>query len=162
MVCPRPGNPNARQHQFGLALPPRSRGPPTGIGPRGRVRAALWLLGALTPLLLIGALPALGPLSAGSPVQPAARGVGASPALGQVPGALLPGLPVAETAPSFWSLVAQTSTHRGIAVDPAVGGFLNATPFTWFRYTQQTEQCNITTHTIYSDSGVASSPGGFN
>jgi hypothetical protein len=75
---------------------------------------------------------------------------------------LLSGPILARTPSSFWGLVAQTQTSRGIATDSAIGGFVNSTPFAWFVYTQQTDQCNITSNTIYADDGSSTSPCGFN
>ncbi|HEV2316119.1 MAG TPA: hypothetical protein VGV89_00895 [Thermoplasmata archaeon] len=69
---------------------------------------------------------------------------------------------VARTSPSFWGLVAQTSTSRGILTDSKLDSYLAATPFTWFRYTMQTDQCNISANVVYTDSGGKISPCGFN
>jgi hypothetical protein len=75
-------------------------------------------------------------------------------ALGPVAATLLRG-PIAGTSSStFWAVIAQTHNSTAITSEPSVGGFLNATPITWFEYTQETDQCNITSNALYSDAGA--------
>ncbi|HZY71176.1 MAG TPA: hypothetical protein VFF67_09410 [Thermoplasmata archaeon] len=61
-------------------------------------------------------------------------------------------------APTFWSVVAQTSCSTCIATNPAVGNFLNTTPFNWIRYGQGADECNVTSSTYYSGTGSVSRP----
>jgi hypothetical protein len=76
--------------------------------------------------------------------------------------ALQSGPQVAVTSPTFWGVVAQTAASRGITNDPAIGAFLNATPFQVFSYSPQADQCNITTETFYTGAGGSIHPCGYN
>lgn len=61
-------------------------------------------------------------------------------------------------APTFWSVVAQTSCSTCIATNPSVGKFLNSTSFNWIRYGQGADECNVTSNTYYSGTGSSSKP----
>jgi hypothetical protein len=106
------------------------------------------------PVLVLALSLAVPPLLPGAGASsPQATVAATTPSSGPVPATLLRGPVGGSTSPSFWGVIAQTNNSTGIATDPAVGGFLNATPFTWFEYTQLTEQCNITSNTLWSNSG---------
>ena len=83
------------------------------------------------------------------------------PVLG-VAGTLVRGSVVASTPSSFWSLDVQTRCARCIWTDTTTRGFLNATPFNWVRYGAGADGCNVTTNTMYGDSGVGSKGCAFN
>jgi hypothetical protein len=100
-------------------------------------------------LLLV---PSLG-LAGAATIRPGSDS-GIQPALGSVAATLLRGAIAGTSSSTFWAVIAQTHNPTAIASEPSVGGFLNGTPITWFEYTQQTEQCNITTNVLYSDSGT--------
>jgi hypothetical protein len=81
---------------------------------------------------------------------------------GSVAATLKAGGQVAVTPSTFWGLVTVTAASKGIVTDPALGSFLNATPFTTYSYTSQSDQCNITSSVLYKDDGSTVSPCGFN
>jgi hypothetical protein len=60
---------------------------------------------------------------------------------------------VAVTPRTFWSLDLQTNSSSGVWTDSSVRSFLNQTPFTWFRYGEGTEECNITANIMYAPNG---------
>ncbi|HZY69546.1 MAG TPA: hypothetical protein VFF67_01015 [Thermoplasmata archaeon] len=60
---------------------------------------------------------------------------------------------LAVESPSFWGVGVHTNLSNGIWTDPTVRGFLNATPFRWFRYGTETEACNVTANIDYGDNG---------
>jgi len=68
------------------------------------------------------------------------------------------GPPIAVTPATFWSLDLQTNNSSGIWSDGAVRSFLNATPFTWFRYGELTEECNISANVMYGPNGTPVGP----
>lgn len=110
-------------------------------------------------LALVFVLPGnLGSPSAPSAVRPGPVFV---PLVTVGAGTLHLGSLLATTAPSFFGLVLQTSAPTGVRTDSAVGRFVNATPFHWFTYTQQTDQCNITSGRLYQDDGSYTTPCGF-
>ena len=59
------------------------------------------------------------------------------------------------TAPSFYSLDVQTDCASCIATNGSTDSFLKNTPFHWVRYGANSEQCNVTSDTEWSESGVA-------
>jgi hypothetical protein len=62
--------------------------------------------------------------------------------------------PIEAVTPStFWGVVLQTSTPTGIRTTPSLAAFLAQTPFRWFSYTLDTDNCNLTANRFYSDSG---------
>ncbi|MCI4336240.1 MAG: PKD domain-containing protein [Thermoplasmata archaeon] len=69
---------------------------------------------------------------------------------------------VATTSGSFWSVDAQTSCATCIESNQSVKNYLASTPFTWVRYGQGIDSCNISAARSYSSSGVASTGCGFN
>jgi hypothetical protein len=75
---------------------------------------------------------------------------------------LEPGPIVSVTPSTFWGVVVQTSSSVGITSDPGLGNYLNQTPFTWYSYTLDTDNCNMSSNTFYSDGGKASHPCPFN
>jgi hypothetical protein len=107
---------------------------------------------------LVGVVIALGlPTSLGVRNPPALSpgGSSAAPLLLEPLAATLVGGPVSGTSsPTFWGVIAQTASRTGISSDPSIGAFLSSTPITWFEYTQHTDQCNITSNSLYSDGGV--------
>jgi len=112
-------------------------------------------------VILIGGLLALPAVSFGSGSH--APFVSLRPAA--APGsndALQLGSLVAVTPTTFWSLDLQTNNSTGVWTDPAVRTFLNETPFTWFRYGQDTEACNITVNVAYGANGTPSGPCNYN
>ncbi len=68
------------------------------------------------------------------------------------------GGPIATTGPDFWGIVPQTATANGLADDPAIGKFLNATPFGAFRYADLSDNCNISANVAYANAGGVSGP----
>jgi PKD repeat protein len=74
---------------------------------------------------------------------------------------LVTGSLVARTPGTFWSVDAQTSCATCISSSSAVTSYLSSTPFTWVRYGQGIDSCNISVDKSYSASGVASSGCGF-
>ncbi|MCI4318968.1 MAG: hypothetical protein L3K23_02405 [Thermoplasmata archaeon] len=76
-------------------------------------------------------------------------------------GTLLGGRSVGSVPADFWSLVAQTASRQGFLTNPDVGQFVNASPFGWFRYGQQNDQCNISSNQMYGDNGQVVSGCGF-
>ncbi len=74
---------------------------------------------------------------------------------------LVKGTLVADTPGSFWSVDAQTSCATCLSSSPSVTGFLASTPFTWVRYGQSIDSCNISAGRLYSASGSVSSGCGF-
>ncbi|MCI4330371.1 MAG: hypothetical protein L3K19_00790 [Thermoplasmata archaeon] len=94
------------------------------------------------------------PLLAPSPGAPGAVGPGVARSLAVGPR-------IADTPGSFWSLDAQTSCASCISSNASVTGFLSATPFTWVRYGQMTDACNISVGLQYSADGVSSHGCGF-
>ncbi|MCI4331249.1 MAG: hypothetical protein L3K19_05320 [Thermoplasmata archaeon] len=69
---------------------------------------------------------------------------------------------MAQTPGTFWSLDLQTNTSSGVWSDPAIRGFLNETPFSWFRYGEWTEECNITANVMYGSNGSSVGPCSYN
>ncbi|HEV8050559.1 MAG TPA: hypothetical protein VGP88_08195 [Thermoplasmata archaeon] len=69
---------------------------------------------------------------------------------------------LAVTPSTFWSLDLQTNNSTGVSTDPAVVSFLNSTSFTWFRYGQDTEACNVTINILYGANGSPSGPCNYN
>jgi hypothetical protein len=61
---------------------------------------------------------------------------------------------VAQTPSTFWSLDLQTNISNGVWTDPTVRSFLNQSPFNWVRYGELTEECNITSNTLYAPNGT--------
>jgi hypothetical protein len=121
--------------------------------------AAFALIGAVIVVALVAnaLLPPVGARSVPG------GGVGPSPPAGDPAAATLAaGAEVAVTSPTFWGIAAQTAQSRGIVSDPALGTFLNASPFRTFSYSQQPDQCNITTGTFYIGSGGTAHPCGYN
>lgn len=112
-------------------------------------------------MVLVLAIPAvvlLGPMVAGSGHSAAPRpqsvtGVSAS---------LVAGPLVAQTPSTFWGEVVQTDCATCIATDPAVGAFLNASPFTWVRYGQGSDECNLSADRSYGPNGAVTGGCGFN
>jgi hypothetical protein len=114
-------------------------------------------------LLLVAALLCL-PMAGGAaaPWQTVSGGNWIGPLQAPAAPATLERGPVGgDSSSTFWGVVAQTSSRTGIASDASVGGFLNGTPITWFEYTQQTDQCNITSNTLYTEGGQTSGGCGF-
>jgi hypothetical protein len=111
--------------------------------------------------LLLAATLFLLPGANGAPHLGAPGAAGAAPLAGPVAATLERGPVGGVSSSTFWGVVAQTSTRTGIATDRALGGFLNDTPITWFEYTQQTDQCNITSNTLYGNGGAALGGCGF-
>jgi hypothetical protein len=72
------------------------------------------------------------------------------------------GAPLATTPSTFWSIDAQTKCASCIDSNASVKAFLNATPFTWFRYGEGTDECNASIDTQYSSGGAASTGCAFN
>lgn len=103
----------------------------------------------LVPGLGPGAVPA-------APVVPGPHRV----ALGitKVPALLYGGPRIAVTPGEFWGINVFTSCSRCIVSNPAVGRFLNATPLAFFREGGGGDSCNVSSNTMYSPGGVASSP----
>jgi PKD repeat protein len=125
---------------------------------RGRTRWAPFFLALmlLLGLLLVGASAVHFPTLAREPHRTTGR---IAPVGTTFPsGTLQPGPVVGNVTPSFWSLVVQTRTNTGIAQDPTVGQFLNASPFDSFRYSSATDECNLSANIVYTDAGVGSSP----
>ncbi|MCI4321414.1 MAG: PKD domain-containing protein [Thermoplasmata archaeon] len=81
--------------------------------------------------------------------------------LSGVPASLIEGPVVARTPGTFWSVDAQTSCATCISTSSAVTSYLASSPFTWVRYGQQTDACNISADRSYSANGVASPGCGF-
>jgi hypothetical protein len=117
-----------------------------------RARRSRFVAGAFAvvlALLLFGSLP----MPAASASSPSA-GVRATSGNGTITNATLRGGPtIAHTAPTFFGLVATTAQPTGIATDPGVAAFLNATPFVSFSYTEDSDQCNITANILWSGNG---------
>ena len=99
-----------------------------------------------------------GYLHPGSTSYPSPGGAppGPAPSAGASP--LLVGPQIASTAPDFFGVVAQTATPTAIATDPAIGAYLTQTPFRWYSYTVDTDNCNMSSNLFYSDNGRVSSP----
>jgi hypothetical protein len=111
---------------------------------------------AAVAVVLLMVIAALGNLA--SPSSPVADS-GAVLATGSgsvINGTLEYGAKIALTAPTFWGVVATTAQSTGISTDAALGQYLNASPFVSFSYTEDSDQCNVTTNTLWSDSGVPS------
>ncbi|HEV2316815.1 MAG TPA: hypothetical protein VGV89_04490 [Thermoplasmata archaeon] len=125
-----------------------------GPGARSsRTRAALLAM-ALAAALALPGVGAIDPgLSGSSPHSPIRISTGAPTA------ALNQGPLVAVTPPTFWSLDLQTNNSSGVWSDATVRAFLNATPFTWVRYGELTEECNISADRLYASNGTVV-PGG--
>ncbi|MCI4345305.1 MAG: PKD domain-containing protein, partial [Thermoplasmata archaeon] len=75
---------------------------------------------------------------------------------------LLNGTITSKTSSAFWSLVVQTNCPTCIASQSKVGAFLNQTSFVWFRYSQQSDQCNIAANVQYTDNGSVMGVCGYN
>jgi PKD repeat protein len=82
--------------------------------------------------------------------------------VGGVAGSLVIGGLVAHTPGTFWSVDAQTSCSTCISTSSAVTSYLASTPFTWVRYGQETEACNVSADLHYSAGGASSRGCGFN
>jgi hypothetical protein len=124
-----------------------------------RIRIAAWGTGAVSlVVLMILANGSLGGSAIPAQAPTARSGV---ETLGNVAATLEGGSKLADSSPTFWGVVAQTAVSRGITSDTAIGKFLNATPFVTFAYTQQSDQCNVTTNTQYQDDGSTLTPCGF-
>src|SRR5580700_2741045 len=108
-------------------------------------RAGIAVL-VLLPLMTSGSLP---PALSGGTALGAAPSPGALWAPSPLVGHLDRGLPIATTPSTFWSLDAQTSCARCLWTSPSVRSYLNQTPFTWVRYGENLDSCNITTDTLY-------------
>lgn len=83
--------------------------------------------------------------------------VGASS--GTVNATVVRGSLVAVESKSFWGVGVHTNASSGIWTDPTLRGFLNATPFRWFRYGTDTEACNASANVEYGDNGSPISGG---
>lgn len=68
------------------------------------------------------------------------------------------GAPIASTSASFWGVVIQTPSPSEIASDPAVGAYLNSTPFHVFSYTLNTDGCNMSADLYYGNNGTPTHP----
>ncbi|MCI4351291.1 MAG: hypothetical protein L3K15_07250 [Thermoplasmata archaeon] len=77
-------------------------------------------------------------------------------------GTLLAGKTVGSVPPGFWAVDLQTASSTGISSNPAVGQFVNATPFTWMRYGQGNDECNISANAQYGSDGSVTGGCGFN
>lgn len=108
-------------------------------------------------VLLLGGTSGWAGSAEGAPVPGRLSVVGQSPSIVPTLGSA-----VAYTPSTFWSLDLQTNSSNAIATDPAVRSYLNSTPFSWFRYGEWTEQCNITANVQYGDNGVISGPCAYN
>jgi PKD domain-containing protein len=84
------------------------------------------------------------------------------PNLTGVAASLLGGSAVAVTSNRFWSIDAQTACASCISTNTTVDRFLTSTPFTWVRYGQGSDACNISVNRQYGPSGVATSGCGYN
>ena len=108
-------------------------------------------------LAVVGAVAVLlgcPPLSLAAPAPSGPAGTA-----GPLPADMLHRGPLLAVTPStFWSLDLQTNNSSGVWTDPAVRSFLNQTPFTWFHYGQDTEQCNITANVMYANNGSVLGP----
>jgi hypothetical protein len=123
-----------------------------GRRPRGVPRwALLGLLGVATLLVLPPPLAHAGP-----PTSAAGSLAAAGTNVTLVNATLRGGPTIAHTASTFFGLVAPTAQPNGIATNRGVGVFLNSTPFVSFSYTEDSDQCNITTNTLWSSNGVPS------
>lgn len=109
------------------------------------------MLAVLLSLLLLPSVPSLGP---GSQHE-------AFPVTNSRPppnDSLQRGSLLAVTPSTFWSIDLQTNNSSGVWTDPAVRSFLNQTPFTWVRYGQDTEACDITANILYWSNGTVQGP----
>lgn len=95
-----------------------------------------------------GPLGGLGPLGSTLP-----RG-----SMSAVPVAVGLGPQVAQTPSTFWGVVVQTRNATGITQLPVLGALINSTPFEWFSYTLDTDQCNLSADVFYSNNGTPSAP----
>jgi PKD repeat protein len=123
-------------------------------------RAGRLLIAALVALVCALLLSAAGPApwdafstSAPPPApdNPSSAGTAASSTLSM-------GAGVSTTSPTFWSVVAQSASNTAFETNPGLGRYVNATPFSVFRYSMGTDECNVTANLQYNNSGVATSP----
>ncbi|MCI4332336.1 MAG: PKD domain-containing protein [Thermoplasmata archaeon] len=99
--------------------------------------------------------------ASGATASSSVQVVVAAPGLSASAAALVTGSVVAVTPGTFWSVDAQTSCATCISSSTAVTGYLASVPFTWVRYGQGTDECNISVDRSYSPDGVASTGCGF-
>src|SRR5579871_2380750 len=137
------------------------------VGP-GTLAVVLLLLPSGALGSFPGTLSGSGEASAGALASAGAAGTSGAvgyhfpaPIVG-VPGTLYRGPTIATTPSTFWSVDAQTSCASCIWTSSSVRSFLNQTPFTWVRYGQNLDQCNISANRQYSSDGVASVGCGYN
>ena len=55
--------------------------------------------------------------------------------------------------PSFYGVDLQTKCRSCVWTNASVKGFLNATPFTWYRYGTDSDRCNSSANLQYADDG---------
>src|ERR1700693_118733 len=119
-----------------------------GKSPRDRSRVWGVAFGASLAVLFL-LVPSLGlAVSESQLTSPAPLAPTNAPVAKAITGKLLTGNRIAVTPSSFWALNIYTTCSKCITSNAAVGTYLNASPFTWFRYSSNGDACNVTSNTV--------------